>query len=196
MTTLSIHEKKNEILTHEGAIARRLARRVFDKPIPPVWMILIPIFFVFHAWKIKQYGNGLKDFAENYMILRRQILDAAFESQHGSDVPVIDKLKQTIDSIPPKARDCFTELTTILADHFTSLLTARGNNYQALVREHYRNKTNYLLFCNQLNKVENSYNLALLPQIEGDNQDLVHVIKKMELGISELRKLQADEIFS
>jgi hypothetical protein len=195
MTTLSNDEKKSEILAHEETMARRLARRVVEKPIPPIWMILVPVFFVFHAWKIKQYSNGLKDFAENYLISRRKALDAAFESGQGDDLSEIERLKETGEIVPPEARAQYIDLMSLLTEHYRALLAVRGKSYKDLVMAHYRNKTNYLLFCNRLNKTENSYNLRLLPRIEGDSEDLRHIINKMDKDIQELRRAEADEFF-
>ena len=87
-----MEDKKRQILNNEEFMARQLARRVIEKPVPAVWMILIPVFFVFYAWKIKQYANGLKDFAEHYLISRRRGLDAAFEAEQSGNLPEIDHI--------------------------------------------------------------------------------------------------------
>lgn len=195
MTTTSLEERKNHILAHEEITANRLARRVLDKPVPPIWMILIPVFFVFHAWRIKQYGSGLKDFAENYLVSRRRALETACRLEGGEDSPEqADADGQA--AVPAEARPHFEELMSLLIDHYRALLAVRGNGYAALVRAHYRSKSNYMLFCNRLNKIENSFNRALLPEMEGEYDDLRAVVGRMEAGIVELRRRELDEIFS
>ncbi len=196
MNNLSMEDKKRQILDNEEFMARQLARRVIEKPVPAVWMILIPVFFVFHAWKIKQYSNGLKDFAENYLISRCRALDTAFEAEQSGNSPEIDHLVEMADTIPAEARRLYHDWMSLLVDHYRSLLTAPGNSHKELIRAHYRTKSNFLLFCNKLNKTENSFNISLLPGIEGTPQDLRFILDRMELGVADLRRQEVEEIFS
>lgn len=196
MSELSIEDKRKKILEYEESIARQLARRVIDKPIPPVWMILVPVFFVFHAWKIKEYSNGLKDFAEHYLITRRRALDSAYETELSGEPPDIEQLVKDTQAISAGARPSYQHWVSLLIDHYRNLLRARGNSVPDLIRSHYLNKHNYLLFNNQLNQAENSFNTALLPKIEGDQQDIRYVLDKMEQGITELHHREVEEVFS
>jgi hypothetical protein len=84
----------------------------------------------------------------------------------------------------------------LLVDHYSLLLASKGNTHAALVRGGYQSKTNYLLFCNCLNKAENAYSTALLPDMDGDSQDLRHVIEKIDMCVANLRREEADKIFS
>ncbi len=196
MTEDPLEKRKRQILKHEESMAHQLARRVIDKPAPSVWMILIPIFFVFHAWKIKEYATGLKDFVEHYLLSRRRALDSAYEAVEHNHEPDIEHLLKTDTAIPAGARTCYRAWLTLLVDHFRNLLTAGGNSVSELIRNHYRNKATYLLFNNQLNTAENDYNKALLPKIEGDQQDIRYVLDKMERAIADLHRQEAEEIFS
>ena len=196
MGNLSMEDKKRQILDNEELMARQLARRVIEKPVPAVWMILIPVFFVFYAWKIKQYSNGLKDFAENYLISRRRALDTAFEAEQSGNPPEIDRLVAKADDIPSEARRLYRDWMSLLVDHYRSLLAAPGISHKELIRANYRTKSNYLLFCNKLNKTENAFNRALLPGIEGAPQDLRYILDRMELGVVDLRRKEVEEIFS
>lgn len=196
MTTLSLEEKKQQILEYEEALAHTLARQVIDKPVPPIWMILIPIFFVFHAVKIKEYSKGLKDFAENYLVSRRRALDTAYESVlHNAD-PAIEPLIKQADAIPEKASPLYRRWITLLIDHYRNVLVAPGTTVQDRIRSHYRNKSSYLLFNNQLNTAENAFNRALLPEIEGDQQDILYIVDKLQKSSVELRRQEVDNIYS
>ena len=196
MIPQSLEEKKTRILAHEEMMARRLARRIIDKPVPPLWMVLIPIFFVFHAWKIKQYSNGLKNFTTNYLALRRQAIEAAVKREQSGKKVDLDALVESTISLPAEARPQYRDLLFLLISHYRSLLCVKGKNHTEMTQAHYRNKSNYLHFCVQLNKMENDLNLALLQKIEGDPQDIHHVVEKMKTCLSELRRKEADEIFS
>ena len=72
---------------------------------------------------------------------------------------------------------------------------ARGEDLAAMIRHGYGSRTNYLLFCNSLNKAENVYNLALLPKMQGERDDLLYVIEKMHTCVTNLRRKEADRVF-
>lgn len=196
MTTLSLEEKKQQVLEYEESLAHTLARQVVDKPVPPIWMILIPIFFVFHASKIKEYSKGLKDFAEHYLISRRRALDTAYQSVlHNAD-PAIDTLMKQADAIPEEARTLYQQWITLLIQHYRNVLVAPGTSVQGRIRSHYRNKSSYLLFNNQLVAAENAFNKALLPEIDGDQQDVLYIADKLQQSSVELRRKEVENIYS
>jgi hypothetical protein len=195
MSTQNAQQKKQYILEHESDLARQLAALVLDKPKPPIWMIFIPVFFVFFVQKMNQYKSGLKEFVENYLKSRRRAIEAALEAEETGNPTDVNKLTETMGNIPDQAKPLFAAWMTILIDHYRLLLTAQGNNHDALVRASYRSKTNFLLFCNSLNKAESAYSLALLPKLDGDRQDLRHVVEKIDGCVTDLRRRDADKIF-
>ena len=193
---IDINEKKSLILEGETTMARLLALHVIEKPVPRVWMIFIPIFFVFYFWKLKQFESGLKDFADNHIIPRRRTLEAVFAAEVSSRPVDIDLLVELMGELPKNTRACCAEWLKVLAGHYHQLLAADGQSYPALVRSGYRTKSNYLLFCRQLGKAETAYNMALLPTIEGDSTDLHLITETMAEGLNSLRCREAEEIFS
>ncbi|MEE4242516.1 MAG: NF038143 family protein [Desulfopila sp.] len=196
MTSLSLEEKKILILNNEETMAGQLAVRVLDKPQPPIWMILIPIFFVFFAAKMKQYSKGLKEFSKNYMISRVWALDAAHTAVANDKEIEIEKMLQQAEGIPENAMPLYRDWLNMVAEHYYTLLAAHGTNHSALVRAGYRNKSSYLLFCDRLSKAENALNQALLPDIEGELEDVNLIIEKMAKNSSELRRIEVEKIFS
>ncbi len=195
MNTHIIDQKKQQILDHESQLANRLALQVLDKPRPPIWMIFVPIFFVFFVQKMNQYKSGLAEFVENYLKSRRLALEAAMEAEETGKAVNLEALQEKVKNIPEQARPLFTAWMSALAEHYRQLLAAKGSSHAALVRTAYQNKTNYLLFCNCLNKAESAYSKALLPEMDGDNQDLSHVIEKIDIYVADLRREDADKIF-
>lgn len=195
MPPLTLHQKRQLILDHETIMAEQLGVRVLDKPKPPLWMIFIPIFFVFFAQKMHQYRRGREEFVRNYLISRRRALDAALvalETNAPIDVPAIVALAA---DIPDTARPAYTAWVTALAEHFQRILQARGANYADLVRTAYASKTNYLLFCNQLNQLEHAFTLAVVPRVQGDDADVHAVIHTMHEAVTALRRDQANILF-
>jgi len=195
MNTTDIHERKSLILANETATSRQLALLVINKPLLRVWMIFIPIFFVFYFWKLKEFENGLKDFAENHLIPRRRTLDAVFAAEESGRPVNIELLVNQIGDMEKGTRALCTEWLTVLAGHFRLLLSARGHSYPELVRCGYRTKSNYLLYLRQLGKAETAFNKALLPTIDGNSTDLCQVSEMMADGMNNLRIREVEDIF-
>lgn len=196
MSIKNVDQKRQQILDHESKLANQLALQVLEKPKPPIWMIFVPIFFVFFVQKMNQYKSGLTEFVDNYLRSRRHALEAALEAEETGKPANVAELLEKAGNIPEQAKPLFASWMEILIDHYRLLLTSQGSNHATLVRAGYQNKTNYLLFCNCLNKAENAYSMALLPEMDGDNQDLSHIIKKIDICVTNLRRQDADTIFS
>jgi hypothetical protein len=196
MSIKNADQKRQQILDHESKLANQLALQVLEKPKPPIWMIFVPIFFVFFVQKMNQYKSGLTEFVDNYLKSRRYALEAALEAEETGRPANVAGLVERVGNIPEQAKPLFTAWMEVLVDHYRLLLTSQGSNHATLVRAGYQNKTNYLLFCNCLNKAENAYSMAILPDMDGDNQDLHHVIKKIDICVKNLRRQDADTIFS
>lgn len=73
-------QKRDLILAEERQFASRVSEQVIDKPQLAVWMILIPVFFVFYFWQLKRYAGGRKTFAEKFLITRSRTLDEALRA--------------------------------------------------------------------------------------------------------------------
>lgn len=151
--------------------------------------------FVFYAQKLKQYSTGLDVFVDNYLSSRRLAIESAMMLRNmNSDVDMGQLLERAGD-MPPPARPLYAEWMKQLISHYRLLLTSQGDSHAELVRAGYQSKTNYLLFCQGLNTVEFAFNMALLPDIEGDAQDILHIVQKMNTGIVELRRQDAEMTF-
>ena len=196
MTDSDREERRNLILAHEQEKARQLAFQVIEKPQPRVWMIFIPIFFVFYFWKLKQYESGLNDFAEHHLIPYRRTLDAVFAAEEDNRPVEIESLMPQNGQLDEKTRHAYRQWLELLARHFHLLLNARGRSYPELVRAAYRTKSNYILSCRQLAKAEKTYNLAILPTIEGDTATLRQITESMAEGTETIVKKEAEAIFS
>ena len=189
-------EKKGLIIAHETEHARQLALHVIEKPAPRVWMIFIPIFFVFYFWKLKHYESGLREFAENHLVPRRRLLEAVFAAETENRQVDLESLAGLNGGLDENACALCREWLDVLAGHFRLLLAAQGDSYPALVRSAYCNKSNYRLLCGRLGEAETAYNLALLPKLDGDTTTLHQITESMAEGMSNLRKKEAEQIFS
>lgn len=177
-------------------MARQLASIVLEKPEPPFWASFIPMVFVFYAHKLKQYSSGLDEFAHNYLVLRRDALESAIAAKMANAAVDVDKLFNNAGDMPPPAKHHYLRWIALLTDHYLLLLNSHGNCHATLVRSGYENKAAYLSFCACFIEAEQDFNLALLPGIEGEAQDLFEVVQKMNMGIANLTYHEADMIFS
>ncbi len=186
--------KRDLILADEKQFAARVSVKVIDKPRLDVWMILIPVFFIFYFWQLKRYAKGRKTFAENFLITRQRALDEALRSAESGKAPDIEALVQASD-IPAKTRQGYRPWVTLLVGHYRDLILAHGSSYPALVKSTYKTRTNYLLFLNRLNQVERDFDAALKPHLEITTEDVNGIIKLMEESVTSLRRQLAEAIF-
>ncbi|PID40649.1 MAG: hypothetical protein CR984_02095 [Proteobacteria bacterium] len=195
MADASTHTRKRDlILAGERRVAAMVSARVIEKPKLAVWMILIPVFFVFYFWQLSRYSDGRKTFSAKFMMTRQRTLDEVLRSIEAGVDTNIPAVVQVAD-IPDEIRKDYRGWVALLADHYRDLIQAHGNSYAALVRSAYKSRTNYLLFLNRLNQVERDFDAALKPHIAHTADDVSGIIKRMEDSTSAIRRQIAEEIF-
>jgi hypothetical protein len=193
-SSLSLSEKYELIFANEKQLAKNVAADVIDKPQLELWMILIPVFFVFYFFHLKRYKNGLKEFIRNFLITRKRVLDATCEAtQAGKDVVVAELVD--VSDAPGETKKEYQAWVTALKDFFRLLLQAQGNSYAELVKSTYKNRTDFLLTLHKLNTAERTFNKALTPFLPDDEGNIANVVKTMEASVEKFRRDQANEIF-
>ena len=148
--TPTLTHKRDLILAGEKQFAAQVSAKVIDKPRLDVWMILIPVFFIFYFWQLKRYAKGRRTFAEKFLITRERALNQSLTSDETGQGPDVESVVQASD-IPDDIRKDYRRWVALLVDHYRDLILAHGSTYAALVRSVYKNRTNYLLFLNRLN---------------------------------------------
>ena len=190
----SLTEKRDLIRSNEETFAYSLSAIVIEKPKISVWMILIPIILVYHMYRQKSYVEGRRAFAENFLITRNRALEAAVRSiENQSPLDESSVVKEA--SIPESTREDYSAWVRVLMTHYKDLLRCEGDSFETLVRAAYKNKTNYLLFLNILNKSEKRFNSALKPHLQATTEGVDEIIDRMEKGSEKLRYQEAERIF-
>lgn len=192
--TATLRRNRELILQAEQRFASQVSATVIDKPKLAVWMILIPVFFVFYFWQLKRYSDGRKTFAEKFLITRERALDQALQSAETQKGPDVERVVRSSD-IPDAIRRDYRRWVALLIDHYRDLILAHGNTYPALVRSTYKSRTNYLLFLNRLNQVEREFDAALKPHIQKTTEGANGIIKLMEEATGAIRRQEAEAIF-
>ena len=187
-------QKKDWIDAHEQRLANFVARKVIDKPELSIWMILIPVIFVYFFYRLKKVTEGRKEFAYNFMITRRRALDAAYDGLESGHSPDPDQLCR-MSSSPAATYGEYAEWLNILLRHYKDLMTADGDSMEELIRSVYRTRANYLLFLHQLHRAEKQFNAALAPHLGDSIKEVEIIVKAMERQSEAYRRKEAEEIF-
>jgi len=190
----SIKDKATFILKHEEIFADSLALCVVDKPQLNVWMILVPIIFVYFFYRYQRFSSGRKAFAENYMIGRKRAINEALLAVGSDKDPDADAMAR-LSNLPDGAHQKYAALLSILMDHYIDLLSSDGNDFNALIRSVYKRRANYLLFMNRLNQAEKVLNVALKPHLSATTENVDEIINVIETNSEKLRRETAERIF-
>ncbi len=190
----SIQEKSAIIWAGEEKIAHALAAAVLDRPKISIWMILIPIIIVFHMFRFQKYVDGRKKFAEHYLISRKRALQANVRSLESGRLCDINGLVKQAN-IPENTAGEYTAWIKVLCEHYADLLRAEGDSLETLIKSVYKNRTNFLLFLNQLNATEKRFNAALSPHLQPVTEGVEEIIARMERASGALWREEAERIF-
>jgi len=189
-----LEKKRDLVFEYEENFAFRLASKVVDRPQLSVWMILIPIVFVFYFQKLKQFTEGRKQFVEKFMEERNMALDAAVRAAEPGQKPDIRNMAEKT-GLPKDATAPFDKWMELLVEHYTDLLKARGDKFSDLVRHAYRNRSNYLIFLNRLNQSEKDLNAALARHLEKITDNVTEAVSAIEEESEMMRRESAQIIF-
>ncbi len=192
----TIEEKRRLILEHETWFAKTLAQRVIKGPKLSIWMILIPIIFIFYFFQLQKVADGRKEFVENYLKSRVRALDAAVTELRTGQRP--DTLEMArLSDVPEDIRPMQAEFSDVLLKHYLGLLRADGEDFTSLVRAAYRDKANLLLVYNRLNQAEEKVDAALKPRLEQEKalEDVSNTINAIEAESEALRREIAEDLF-
>ena len=189
-----LERKKVLILEQETAFAQAVGRAALSKPKVSYWMVLLPILFVYFAYRMQGFKKERATFEREFMATRRRALDAAFEAaQRGKD-PEIDDLVRQSDLEEPLKRP-YVSWVRALVDYYLDLLASEGDSFEDLVEIAYRNRTNYLLILNRLNATEREFYAALRPHLEKTTAGVADIITTIEEQSQRLRRELAERVF-
>ena len=186
--------KKDLILTQEKSFADAVAVSVLDKPKVSLWMILVPILFVYFVYRQQRFSTGRKQFAEDFIKTHCRSLEEACHAMASGEKPDIDKIAQR-SALPAEVKPAYISWVKVLIDHYLDLLRAKGDSFDALVRSAYASRTDYLLFLNQLNTAEKNLYASLKPHLQSTTEGSGEIITSIEHHCRRLRREMAETIF-
>ncbi len=190
----SLDHKKELILRYEEKFADSVAVSVIDKPKLSTWMILIPILFIYYFYRLKKFADGRKEFARHFILTRKRSLEKAAASLESGGKPDVEALVN-MSSAQGSTHADYREWLKVLLDHYQYLLRSEGDSLEALIRSAYKTRTNYLLFINQLNRVERQFNAALKPSLKETTEEVNNIVTAIEQRCEDLRRKDAENFF-
>jgi hypothetical protein len=191
----ALDAKKALILARESRFADAVGAAVFVKPRVSVWMVLLPILFVFFAYRMQQYKQGRRKFASDFMLTRRRALDAACRAvAAGSAVDVENLVRQA--ALPAELEPAYRDWVSVQAELYRELLIADGRQFEELARSISTSRGAFLLHLNRLSAAEKGFYDALqrsgkVPRT-GDAADIIVTI---ETRSRQLRRELAEQVF-
>ena len=183
------------LLAHERQLSRTVAGDVVDRPVLALWMILIPVFFVFYFFQVKRYKKGLQDFSYNFLISRQRTIEKVYDAAKSGREVDIDGLVDVSDT-PAEVKDDYRLWVEALSAHYLVLIGQEGFDYADLVKAAYPKKSGYLAVLDKLNRVEADFNQKLASRLPGDQESIEAVISSMSQSVEKHRRSLAAEIYS
>jgi len=190
----SVEQKREWILENEYQLAGKISRKIIHKPELNIWMIIIPVVFVYFFYQLNRSVSAKKEFVQNFVLTRKNILNEAYALCEKGEKPDFEEMAE-YERVPDCAVEVYKEWARVLFEHYHKLLTSKGNSYVDLVHEKYENRSKYLSMLDQINRAESRFYKALRKDLDGSVKNSGDVIKEMEKSLPVLRRQEADGIF-
>ena len=191
----SVDEKREWILENEYQLAGRLSREIIHRPELNVWMIVIPVIFVYFFFQLNRSVSAKKEFVQNFVLTRKNVLNEACVLSEDGAKPDFEKMVK-YEMVPDCAVEAYKTWANVLFDHYQKLLNEKGDSYAGLIRGRYENRSRYLLILDKISKAENKFYMALRKDLDGSVKNTGDVITAMGKSLPLLRREEADGIFS
>jgi hypothetical protein len=192
----TVKEKYEMIRQHNERFAFELAKAVLEKPKASVWIIFLPVLFVFHAQRIQKYKQHVKEFGNGFLVTKNLALEAAWDELRNGP----PKAGESPYPEPPLG-EYFTTIREkqlveleLLREHYLLLLNSSGDSYERLLRNAYRGSGDYRYFLNRLAKAEAEINRTVL-EIRHTSDEARDVVERMEAIAERLRDKEIERAF-
>jgi hypothetical protein len=183
---MKLRKKFNHIYNFERSIGNSVALRVIKGQPIGVWEFLIPVVFILHFMRNKQSREVFKMLKRGFS--KEDVLSG-----------IEDKTRALLTA--PETQGIYSEAIRqqqmdeidLLFDHYCRLLGAEGQDYEALIRDAYGSRSNYLIFHQQLVSAEKMVSDAAR-QTLGSKAD-VDALLRIEKTTEDIRQARIEKIF-
>ena len=187
------------IWNHENQFAYTVARQVLQKPKISVWIILIPVLFLYYAHKIQQYKAAMHDFSKGLMRSKILALDSAKEELDSGrkntdyETAFVSEDQENTPKVT-QVKERQIAHVVLLKSYYIELLSRQGESYRDLIRNTYRTAADYRGFLSQLAMAEKALNDAVLNAYH-PGTEARDVTKKMQNATLSLREKEISVFF-
>lgn len=198
MATTPVQTKYDLIRRQEEQLAYTLSKAVIEKPKASLWIIFMPIFFIFHAQRMQKYKKSVHAFARQFLHTKLLALDGARDEAATGRPPE----GYPGDKAPPgeendgnaRIRERQLREIAILKEHYLRLLQSPGETYPDLLRGAYGSGGKYRFFLNRLSAAEEEVSAAVLVA-HHSTPEARQVVARMAAVTDKLREEAREAIF-
>ncbi len=133
---MSLERKQNLIVEYEKSLAEALSEKLLERPKMSVWMILIPLIFVFHCQRHSRFVEGKRAFIRQWLRNKEEALLGAVEELSGGERN-IKQWQKTVSHLPEEAAKSYVRMQHFLCDHYKKVLSGKGKSFGELVLQAY-----------------------------------------------------------
>lgn len=194
------YEERHALLwQREQVVGYALAKELVTKPQVTVWMIMLPLLFLFFIQDLKKYKAGIRGFADGFLKNKKIALDLALKAiqeDASLDRTLADFASESRPEDPVYADLLDIQMREIacLANHYQRLMQGSGRSYEALVQQTYGSAAKYHQFLDKLFSLEDAVLQAAfdIQPPEGEAQTLAG---QMQIAARRIRREAAEKMF-
>lgn len=177
-----------------------MAKVLIPKPKVTVWMVMLPLLFLFFLQDLKKYKVGIGNFVEGFLKNKKAALGLAMGAVHegASLAAKLADFAAEAWPLPADQNELYEKQRREIAclmQHYQRLLTGSGKTYAALIKNAYRSGPEYQVFLDTLFGLERAVLKAAMPSdpAGGDAHELVRL---MQTATRQIRQRERASIFS
>ena len=195
---MDLDQKYALLYAHEEAFSYRLAQEVVKKPEASVWMILLPVLFVHHFYRVNQYKEGVRSFAEHFLSSKKKALDRAYDQalagksiDYGMDAYFPAQVLSDQDKDLAERQ---LQAIKVMEAHYLALMQAPGQSLEELIQNAYQTPEQYRSYITRLEETEQKLNKYLLEKVHTSEESRI-VVRQVEQQCAQLREEEIKLIF-
>jgi hypothetical protein len=204
--TQNLEARHAMILHQERVLSYQLAKVMIKKPKVSVWMVMLPLLFLFFIQDVRKYKVGIRDFADGFFKNKKIALDLTLKAML-EDVPLKEALTVFASNVEPVLSDQMElhekqmKEIAYLMMHYRRLLTAQGDTYEALIKNTFGSAADYQRFLDGLADLEREVIRSALTFARSDGiakevETPQELAKLMQNAMRQIRRRECDRIFS
>jgi hypothetical protein len=194
-----IMDKHDIIVSAEEQFAREVTLGVIVTRPLTAWHYIIPGMFVIDFLR---RGSAIRQYTKHFMFPRKVALNAALavtreEDKDSLNTRMKEDIRVWLESLNLYSSDLFqahVTLVELLAEHYLKLLKAKGDTFNLLIENAYRDRDRFTQFIETITAAENEVDRQVIEKLAG-NQKVQEKMIAEQQQIAKRRRKIMDEVF-